>query len=326
MKAGMEWKVGLFVLIGLGLLGALILNFSKGVTFTQSTYDVFLRSSDIGGLKRRAGVLMAGVPVGTVHDATLAPDGKSVSIRLRIHDRFVIHGDALFAIEQSGFLGDQYVAIIPRQNELPPLQHGEEVRCEPPFNLQEVARSAAGLLQRVDLTARRLSDAVERVDRSLLAEENLAAISMTVTNIRSLSERAATTLDNLDGVVRTNAPVVSAALADFSAFARGLTNVSEQLQQIVDTNRTGVAEAVRNVEAASTIVKELLGDLQQGKGLAGSLLKDAELQSEMKTLMDNLVTLSSNLNRYGLLYKPKAPRPASAASTEPVYPGRSPFR
>ena len=53
--------------------------------------------------------------VGTVSGMQLAPDGKSVTIILRIYQDYQIHKDARFVIEQSGFLGDQYVAIMPTE-------------------------------------------------------------------------------------------------------------------------------------------------------------------------------------------------------------------
>jgi hypothetical protein len=56
---------------------------------------------------------MSGIQVGTVSALRLAPDGKSVTITLRLYRPYQIHTDARFVFEQSGFLGDQYVAIVP---------------------------------------------------------------------------------------------------------------------------------------------------------------------------------------------------------------------
>ena len=89
---------------------------------------------------------MSGVQVGTVSDMQLAPDGKSVTITLRIYRQYQIYKDARFVIEQSGFLGDQYVAILPTKNEGPKFGPGDEAKAEPPLDMQEMARSAAGFL------------------------------------------------------------------------------------------------------------------------------------------------------------------------------------
>src|SRR5262245_40315107 len=107
-RSNLEKKVGLFVAIGLMLLAVLLLQFSKGTTFFRSTYELRMKTGNVGGIKARANVLMSGVPVGNVSRIELAPDGKTVTIFLKIYGNFKIHRDARFVIEQSGFLGDQY--------------------------------------------------------------------------------------------------------------------------------------------------------------------------------------------------------------------------
>src|SRR5262245_22215241 len=89
-ESRLEWKVGLFVFIGLVLIAALLLQFSKGTTFRPG-YQILLRASNVGGLKTRAQVLMAGVQVGSVSDIKLGPQGTNVTITLRIYSQYVIH-------------------------------------------------------------------------------------------------------------------------------------------------------------------------------------------------------------------------------------------
>jgi len=149
----LEWRVGLFVLVGLLLLAALLIQFSKGAAFFRSTYTIILRSENVGGLKPRADVLMSGVRVGSVTAIDLAPDGKTVLIPLQIFSRYAIFKDARFSIEQAGFLGDQYVAILPIKNQGEIFHDKEEARADAPFNLQEVAHTATGFVQRIDETA-----------------------------------------------------------------------------------------------------------------------------------------------------------------------------
>src|SRR5215213_9372823 len=156
-KTRLEWRVGLFVFIGLVVLGALLLQFSKGTTFFRPTYNLLLRAANVGGLKVKSSVFMAGVQVGTVSDIKLGPQGTNVTITLKIYKQFEIHTDARFLIEQAGFLGDQYVAILPTKNQGDIFHDNDTTEAEAPFNLQEVARSAGGFLQRVDETAKKLN-------------------------------------------------------------------------------------------------------------------------------------------------------------------------
>jgi phospholipid/cholesterol/gamma-HCH transport system substrate-binding protein len=324
-----EWKVGIFVLICLVMLGALLLNFAKGLTVFKKTYEIRMLTANVGGIKPKAGVLMAGVPVGTVREIELSDQGKSVVVFLQIFERYQIHADAVFTIEAAGFLGDQYVSIVPDRNTGPLLIAGDTVRCREPFNMQEAARSALGLIQRVDQTVQQLHESVMRIDRTILAERTLTNLVATFENFNRVSlqtkdvmdratlfaDKAVGTLDRVETLVNTNSVPVQNAVSNLVLFSRQLNQVGEELQQTVATNRIQFTAAIKNIEASSILVTNLLVDLQNGKGLAGSLLKSEKLDAQFADLVLNLnilstnfVTLSSNLNRFGLLYKPKQVR------------------
>jgi phospholipid/cholesterol/gamma-HCH transport system substrate-binding protein len=319
----LEWKVGLFVLACLVLLGLLVLNFSKGLTFFTSTYTLRLRTANVGGIKKEASVLMAGVQVGNVTGAELSPGGTNVIVFLKILNRYQIHGDAVFTIDSMGFLGDQYIAIIPGRNEAPVLHDGDEVVCREPFNLQEVARSALGFIHRIDDTARRLDVALSRLEQRLLSEENLTNVTVGIAAFRLASERAQVTVDDLDRLVRSNASPVGLSVSNLTVFSSQLTNLAANLQLLVNTNKADWTDAVKNIESSSRMMKSLLSELQAGKGLAGSVLKNEELSLEVSQLVSNMNVLSSNLNQHGLFWRPRKTenRPPS-----PLYPGRDPRR
>jgi phospholipid/cholesterol/gamma-HCH transport system substrate-binding protein len=321
-KTRLEWKVGLFVLVSLLVLAGIVLRFSKGASFFGKTYDILMKAENVGGIIPGAVVLMAGVPVGNVMTADLEEGGKSVLIHLRIQKKYSIHGDAVFSINQLGFLGDRYVSILPTANAKPALKNGEMVLSEPSFDLQEAARSAGGLLRRVDDTAKKLNEAVARIDRSLFAENTLSNLTATVANFFSLSDRALTTMDDINQFVRTNSHPLSASVSNLVVFSDQLNQVSRELQETVSTNRQEITTTIKNIESASLRVDKLAADLQEGKGLAGSLLKDEELQQNVFNTMSNLSLLSSNLNRFGLFWKPKVKASAPAAPLKS--PGRRP--
>ena len=154
-QSKIEWKVGLFVLIGLVLLAGLMLNFSKGLALFKKTYDLQLLADNAGGIKNKAMVLMSGITVGSVVDSTLSTNGK-VIIRLQIDAAFQIDHEARFLVDSMGFLGDQYVAIVATNNSGIHLTNDQVVICEPALNLQEAMRSTAGLLQQAHCLTRRL--------------------------------------------------------------------------------------------------------------------------------------------------------------------------
>ncbi len=323
-RSRLEWKVGLFVMLSLGLVAALIMGFSKSTSLLTKTYEFLLTTANVGGIRTGATVLVAGVQVGTVRQIDLDDSGKSVTMHIQIQARFKIHKDARFTIEQAGFLGDQYISITPGENRAAVLQPGETVACEEPFNLQEVARSGASLLRRVDRTAARLDEAVARIDRTLLAEETLTNLAGAVGNFRVVSDRALNTLDGIDQLVQTNTPALTVAISNLVSFSAQLDQVTEELQLTIATNRVEITTAVQNVQTATSHLSKILEDLQAGKGLAGSILKDENLQREFASTVSNFNLVSSNLSQHGLLWKPRNRKAAPVASAP--YPGKNPAR
>ncbi|MCX8108059.1 MAG: MlaD family protein, partial [Verrucomicrobiae bacterium] len=299
-------RVGVFVLIGLVLASALIILFSKGLTLGKPTYEILLRTGNVGGIKRGAAVLMAGVPVGSVGRVDLTPDGKAVIIHLKILKQYLIRSDASFVIEQAGFLGDQYVSIVPTKNEGSFLKDGDIVVGIEPFNLQEAARAATGFLKRADETIQQLNGVVERLDRILLTEVNLTNVSAALANFREVSARVNETAIKVDALIESNKPSITTGMSNLVAFSETLQKLAADLREAVATNRDQASTAISNLNAASMTVNRLLNDMESGRGLAGTILRDDLLAAQWKLTISNLSVLSSNLNRFGLLYKPPA--------------------
>lgn len=321
-KTGTELKVGIFVAVSLTLLVALIIKFSKGASLFVKTYNIVMRTDNVSGLIEGAVILMAGVPIGYVVETELEPSGKEVKVHLQIESRYRIHRDAKFSIRQMGFLGDRFVSVVPTANAAAMIEPGEEVTSEQAFDLQEVAQGAAGLLRRVDDTARKLNEAVTRIDQSLFAENTLTNLTATLVNFRSMSELGLASLNGIDAFVRTNTHPLSASVSNLVLFSSKLNEVASELYLTVATNRAEVTTVVKNVESVTTQLDKLIGELQAGRGLAGSLLKNIELEAQFHGTMSNLNLLSSNLNKHGLLWKPRVPRAKPSA----VYPGKNPHR
>ncbi len=299
-KSRLQTKVGLFVVLGLALLATLLILFSKSTSPFSRTYELRLHASNVGGLKQRAGVLLAGVQVGGVSSIQLAEDGKSVTILLNIYQGCKIYRDARFIIEQSGFLGDQYVSIIPTSNAPPVLVNGDEVNCQEPFDLQEVARSASGFIQRIDETAKKLDDSVTDLRRVVLNEQTLTNFSATLHNLRTISEQALGTVNGVNALVATNSSQISLAVSNVVFFSQELLRLANSAESVLATNGTDITAAVKNIESSTEVLKDLLNNVQSGKGLAGTMLENEQLTTNVQAIANNLAIASSNLNRLGL--------------------------
>jgi len=296
----LELKVGLFVFVGLALLAVAVIQFSKGTSLFHGTYTLRLHAANVGGLKERAGVLLAGVEVGSVSTFNLSDDGKSVTILLSIYKNFKIYHDARFVIEQSGFLGDEYVSVIPTTNMLPFLTNGADVNCQEPFNLQEVARSASGFIERIDETAKKLDASVSDLQRVVLNEQTLTNFSVAVGNLRTFTEQAMGTIGDINAIIATNGSQASLAVSNAVAFSQELNRLAGSADMLLATNGVEISSAVKNIEFSTEILTNLMVDLKSGRGLAGTMLQNEQFATNVQAIANNLSVTTSNLNRHGL--------------------------
>lgn len=328
-KSRLEIKVGLFVAVGLVLLAVLMIQFSKGKSLFSQTYQLTLNTPDVGGLMSGANVLLAGVSVGNVGKIDLGPQGTNVAVHLEIMNRYVIHGDSQFVIEQSGFLGDQYVAIVPTENAAPLLEDGDHVQSEAPFNLQAVARDAARFLQRIDQTARELNAAIVDVRRVFLNEQTLSNLADTANSLHGASQEAELAIQNVNNLVNSNRAPIGAAISNLVQFSDGLNEFALSANALIDTNTPAINESIRDIRDSAESLKNLLKKTESGDNLAAALLSDDELALQISQIASNLSLTSSNLNQrglWGIMWKQKEPKPKpQARATEPVRSPGDPF-
>ena len=304
-KSRLEIKVGLFVFVCLALLAAMMVQFNKGASLLHDTYILKLHTTNVGGLKHEASVLLAGVPVGIVKDIQIDPSGKSVTIILKINKKFQnkplpIYGDARFVIEQAGFLGDQYVSIIPTENKAPPFADGADVNCQEPFDLQEVARGAAGFIKRMDETAKKLDASVTDLRAQVLNAQTLSSFGVALTNMKTFTEDALGAIKAINAIVTTNGTQVGVAVSNLVVFSSQLNQLGASAQEILATNSVNITAATKNIDDVTVTVKALATDLQAGRGLAGAVLQNQELATNVQNIAANLAVTTSNLNRVGI--------------------------
>ncbi len=110
-----EIIVGLFVIAGMIALLFLSLKVSNLSTSTVSNpYQVSADFDDIGSLKVRAPVTMAGVKIGRVKEINLNTDSFRAQVMMDISGEYKkIPIDSSASINTQGLLGEQYVSLEP---------------------------------------------------------------------------------------------------------------------------------------------------------------------------------------------------------------------
>ncbi|CAK0768500.1 intermembrane phospholipid transport system, substrate binding protein MlaD [Gammaproteobacteria bacterium] len=128
-QRSLEIAVGGFMALGLAALFMLAMRVSNlSALGTEEGYDLTARFQNIGGLKERSPVSVAGVRVGRVTKIDF--DGKTYEavVRMHIAARYnTLPKDTSASILTSGLLGEQYVGLDPG-GDMVPLKNGDEIR------------------------------------------------------------------------------------------------------------------------------------------------------------------------------------------------------
>jgi phospholipid/cholesterol/gamma-HCH transport system substrate-binding protein len=136
-----EIVAGVFVLIGLAMLGYLSTAIGGLRLRPRDAYHVRARFSNIGDLKARAPVKVAGVTVGRVDSIRLAE--LVAEVRLGISRTVRLPQDTIASISTAGLLGDAFVSLSPGGSDVN-LKDGDSIgQTEPALNMSDLVGKAA---------------------------------------------------------------------------------------------------------------------------------------------------------------------------------------
>ncbi len=108
-------SVGLFMLLGMVSLLVMVMKVS-GLSniVTNDTYTVSADFTDIGGLRVRAPVTVAGVKIGEVTDIELQAQELNAKVTMALRsDKKIPFTDTSARILTEGILGSNYISIVP---------------------------------------------------------------------------------------------------------------------------------------------------------------------------------------------------------------------
>lgn len=275
----LELKVGMFVIVLLGLAAVMTLKFSETGLGLAKTIPLKLRSPSAGAVIADAPIQLSGVKIGVIDKVTLNDDGRGVIIHVEIFEK---HWDALdsntkFRINVTGLMGDEYVAAIPGKEKGKPLKPGARRECEAPFDLMTVARDAQQLIRRVDKSMVTLDVAINRLDKTVLSTETLTNLTAAIAEFRMTSESIHTFADNLttniapnvdltvqkfhdavsrvDTMLANNTNTLQVSLNNFAQFTKRLDTSASHLETLIATNAPMVSRVFTNLTAISASLK-----------------------------------------------------------------------
>ncbi len=142
-------RLGLFILLGLAILGVGVFMIGSRQSRLQANVVVKTQFQNVGGLNEGADVRVGGIRKGTVRHIELPhdPTGKvTVVMEVAKSADGVLRDDSVASIESAGLLGDKFVEISFGTADHPQLRDGQTIGSVPPLEISEIAVRANKLL------------------------------------------------------------------------------------------------------------------------------------------------------------------------------------
>jgi phospholipid/cholesterol/gamma-HCH transport system substrate-binding protein len=181
----LAWKVGLFVLVALGLLGVMIFAIRGYRTLTPGyTINVLFHSA--GGISRGAPVKFAGVSVGEVQAVAISRTERSalpqVTVSIWLPRDLVIRSDDRAQIGILGLLGEKYLEIESGAGQGAIVQSGGQLIGEEPL-------SELGLMLQAHRTLQRLDHVLAETDALMAPTGLFTRLNATLDQLQKLSDQ-----------------------------------------------------------------------------------------------------------------------------------------
>ena len=318
-----ETLVGLFVLLGLLALAALVVQFGRLGESKGDSYHVSVEFKDASGLIKGSEVRMGGAKIGHVLLRPELTDDLTVMVQLSLDDRVKIYRDSKFMIQSVSFLGDKMIVVVPPELRDPKsiLSDGAEVTGGGAGGLdalqsdaESVARDARKLMRdaRTSLlkfdaalddirsVSGRLGETLEKVNQGVLGDENLENLQKSIANLetatasfKGLGEQLEPSIKEVREAITSVKNAADSAEETFAAVKSEVKDLGPAIQELPATIaefRSAATKISKFVDSADATLNGLSG----GDGLLGTLVADEEVSADTKTFI-------KNLKRHGVL-------------------------
>jgi phospholipid/cholesterol/gamma-HCH transport system substrate-binding protein len=277
-ERAVKLRVGIFVLVAVFAFLGTIYALGARARLFESRYTIYADFTTVSGLVEGATVRLAGIQIGRVSNITLSsePGGKvrvAMSVATQYGNR--IRKNSIARVATQGLLGDKIVEISVGTAEAPPVQAGEALATQDPFEIADALSQSADTIKGVTALAEALRKTADTLNQSGLIEDAAATVKTARALSDSLGKDASTTL-------------------------RSARNVTERAGKLVDQIEQGRGwahallyeepEALRRLNGVIASTQAMLDRVERGEGALGVLTsrESTESAKRLVALMDRL--------------------------------------
>ncbi|NDJ19240.1 MCE family protein [Myxacorys almedinensis A] len=300
-----EGSVGLLLIAGAALFGGLVL-WIKGLNPANRSFRIMADFAVINGVQVGSAVRYRGVNVGRVSSTNPGANGVEVAIDVSPAD-LLIPQNAEVTVNQTGFLGETVVDIVPRQ--LLPEGAIANTPLDPNCNRNLILCDGSRIKGRLGISTDELIRAtIQFADAysSPQLTENITTLTKNSSNaaaqIATLSKEVTGLVQSAKGEIRTfsdTARSFSDTAESISTAANQVSLTAGQVNELVSANRATIVSTLDNLNTTSTALRSsiagltpIVNQVQQGK-----LLQNLEvLSANAAQASANFRDISTTLN------------------------------
>jgi phospholipid/cholesterol/gamma-HCH transport system substrate-binding protein len=288
--------VGIFILVGLGLLVAIILIMGGQRKSFSRTIHVTAIFDDVSGLQQGNNLWLAGVKVGTVKKISFSPDSKViVSMSILSSMRPYIHKDAKAKISSESLIGNKIVVLTGGSPQAPIIQSGDVLGIQTSISTEDMMATLQQNNKNLLSITTDLKDLTQRLGAGqgslgkLLHDETLVnSLEKTLNALNSSAGSAkefTADLSSYTSKLQAKGSLTNDLISDTIVFNR-LRSTAIQMQQ--------VAESAQAVVSNLNKVSSGLGNTSSPLGV---MLNDPKAATDLKNTLNNLNMGSQKLDQ-----------------------------
>jgi phospholipid/cholesterol/gamma-HCH transport system substrate-binding protein len=304
-----ELLVGTFLLLGLVLLSALIVQFGRFGERFHDSYNMTLIVDDAAGIIKGSEVRMGGAKIGRVTRLPVLNEDATVQIDLSINKQISIPEGSSLGVASASLLGDKMIIVTPPKKLTGrSMQANSVIQGSGPSGLDAIQTNAESLsrdagelmagatktLANVDQAvveirqaSVELREAIEKVNDSILKQQNLDAIDQSLANFRSTTEHWNAFSAELPATLGEARRAIGSMEQAAKSAHQTLTKVDQRVEELAPAF-VELPKATAAISAAALKASETMDHVAEGKGLLGTLANDDEVSTDAKAFIRNL--------------------------------------
>jgi phospholipid/cholesterol/gamma-HCH transport system substrate-binding protein len=238
---GSNWKLGMFVSVGLILFIVTIYFVGKQQNLFGSTFHLKSEFKTVSGLKVGNNVRFSGINVGTINEIQLVND-SSVVVDLIIEQdvQKYIKTDAIASIGSDGLMGDKVMTISPGSSSNQIIKDNAFIASKSPLEMEDLMKSVK-----------------KSVDNAGLITAQLAQFTYTMNNGNGTLSKLMNDKEFANSLKNTLANL-EASTKEFSTFTTNMNNGKGVLSKLVNDKSLGVKldSTISNLESGTKGLSE----------------------------------------------------------------------